>query len=313
MRRNVASQITQFPVVPGHEAVGTVSWVGKDVTKFKQGDKVGVGYLYDSCLNCSECKRGNEQFCCGGKSMHNGLPDFTCTCGGVSRWGHTAGVPEGSTVHGGFSTKLVVNQHFGIKLPSDIDLVKAAPLLCAGATMYDPIAANNVGKDTKIGIVGMGGLGSFGVKIAKAKGAHVTAITTSPEKEEMCKKIGADNVVWSKEQMSSPENARSLDIILDTVSAKHSADPNIQELLKFKGTYVVIGIPPEGLQVDSNFLVFGNAKPFTLTLTFLFRLGLPSVLPSLEANFGRFCRWQEPLWLSHWIREISRGVCEVLP
>eukprot|EP00960_Hanusia_phi_P039500 753915-Hanusia_phi.AAC.31 len=237
---------SQYPMVPGHELIGTVTAVGSKVTKFQVGDNIGVGCMVDSCMDCKYCKQNEEQYCNTGS---------TFTYGGVSKYGRCG--PAGKPTAGGYSDKMVVNEHFAVKVPKDISLEKAAPLLCAGITMYDPIVEHGVKAGTKIGIVGLGGLGMMGIKIAKAMGAEVTAISTSPNKEAGAKEMGATNFLLSSDADAMAKAAKSLDIILDTVSADHEVMPYIG-LLATKGTHVMIGLTTKPLSVAGSALLFGR-------------------------------------------------------
>lgn len=216
-----------YPCVPGHEIVGRVVAVGKDVKTFKTGDIAGVGCLVDSCRECRSCKEGLEQFC---------EPGPTWTYGSKDR--HTGGV-----TYGGYSTTIVVDQHFVVHIPASLVLASAAPLLCAGITTYSPLRHWKVGPGTRVGIVGLGGLGHMAVKIAHAMGAHVTLFTTSPGKEADAKRLGANQVVLSRDAAAMSQRANSLDFILDTVAASHDLNPYVV-CLDRESVMVVVGGPP---------------------------------------------------------------------
>ena len=218
---------TLYPCVPGHEIVGHVTAVGNEVTRFKIGDTVGVGCLVGSCQRCASCADGLEQYC------ENG---FVGTYNGK-----TADAP-GHTL-GGYSQRIVVDDRFvlAIRHPDD-QLAAVAPLLCAGITTYSPLRHWNVGPGKKVGIVGIGGLGHMGVKIAHAMGAHVVAFTTSEAKRQDALQLGADEVVVSRERKQMRAHAGSFDLILDTVAASHSLD-DYSALLKRDGTLVLVGVP----------------------------------------------------------------------
>jgi uncharacterized zinc-type alcohol dehydrogenase-like protein len=218
---------TLYPCVPGHEIVGHVTAVGNEVTRFKIGDTVGVGCLVGSCQRCASCADGLEQYC------ENG---FVGTYNGK-----TADAP-GHTL-GGYSQRIVVDDRFvlAIRHPDD-QLAAVAPLLCAGITTYSPLRHWNVGPGKKVGIVGIGGLGHMGVKIAHAMGAHVVAFTTSEAKRQDALQLGADEVVVSRERNQMRAHAGSFDLILDTVAASHSLD-DYSALLKRDGTLVLVGVP----------------------------------------------------------------------
>jgi len=218
---------TLYPCVPGHEIVGHVSAVGSDVAGFKVGDVVGVGCLVGSCKHCSACDDGLEQFC------ENG---FTGTYNGK-----TADAP-GHTL-GGYAQRIVVDQDFVLKIHHPVEqLAAVAPLLCAGITTYSPLRHWNAGPGKKVGIVGIGGLGHMGLKIAHAMGAHVVAFTTSESKREAAHALGADEVVISKDPAQMRAHAGSFDFILDTVAAPHVLDA-YTALLKRDGTLCLVGAP----------------------------------------------------------------------
>jgi alcohol dehydrogenase (NADP+) len=233
-------QGTTYPCVPGHEIVGRVVKVGKDVNKFKEGDTVGVGCMVDSCLTCANCKEDLEQFC----------PDTRFTYNSPDK--HLGGV-----TYGGYSESIVVDKAFVLKIPKHLDLAATAPLLCAGITTYSPMRHNNVSKGQKVGVVGLGGLGHMGVKLAKAFGAHVVVFTTSPNKIEDALRLGADEVVNSNNADEMKKHLNSFHFILDTVSAKHDINAYIV-LLKRDGNLTQVGIPTEPLSLNVGTLVFGR-------------------------------------------------------
>jgi alcohol dehydrogenase (NADP+) len=233
-------QGTNYPCVPGHEIVGRVVKVGKDVHKFKEGDTVGVGCMVDSCLTCVNCKEDLEQFCSATIWTYNS-PDK-----------HTGGI-----TYGGYSGSIVVDKAFVLKIPKHLDLAATAPLLCAGITTYSPMRHQNVTKGQKVGVVGLGGLGHMGVKIAKALGAHVVVFTTSSNKVEDAIRLGADEVVNSKNADEMQKQLKSFDFILDTVSAKHDINAYLL-LLKRDGNLTQVGVPAEPLSLNVGSLVFGR-------------------------------------------------------
>src|SRR6476620_3338479 len=230
-----------YPAVPGHEIVGRVSAVGSAVTKFKTGDLVGVGCLVDSDRTCPNCQEGLEQFC----------PGSVLTYGGPDKHG-TAPV-----TYGGYAETVVVDEHFVLKIPENLDPAGAAPLLCAGITTYSPLRHWNVGPGKKVGVVGLGGLGHMAVKFARAFGAHVVLFTTSPGKTEDAKRLGANEVVLSKDADEMLKHAASFNFILDTVSAQHDLNPYLS-LLKRDGTMTLVGAPPKPLPLSSFNLIFGR-------------------------------------------------------
>lgn len=217
---------TIFPVVPGHEIVGRVTATGNHTSKYKVGDLVGVGCLVDSCRSCPSCEEGLEQYC------ENG---FVGTYNGEDR-------ETGDITYGGYSTSITVTEDFVLKVPENLDLAGVAPLLCAGITTYSPLSHWKVGPGKKVGIVGLGGLGHMGVKIAHAMGAEVVLFTTSPSKVEDGKRLGADHVVISKDADQMAQHANSFDFILNTVAAQHDLNPFIA-LLKRDGNMTLVGVP----------------------------------------------------------------------
>ncbi|TVQ32505.1 MAG: NAD(P)-dependent alcohol dehydrogenase [Phycisphaeraceae bacterium] len=231
---------TSFPVVPGHEILGRVTRVGEAVTRFSPGDPAAVGCLVDSCRTCASCKADQEQFCLGGAVF---------TYNGEDK--HLGGM-----TYGGYSEKIVVDEAFTLKVPAGLDPAGAAPLLCAGITTYSPLRRWNAGPGKKVGIVGLGGLGHMGVKFARAFGAHTVLFTTSEGKVADGKRLGADEVVISKDEAQMEAHAGSFDMILDTVSADHDLNAYLN-LLKLDGSLVLVGAPPNPQPVS----VFGLFMP----------------------------------------------------
>ena len=219
---------TVYPVVPGHEIVGRVSRVGAEVTKFKAGDLAAVGCIVDSCRHCASCAEGLEQYC------ENGM---TGTYGGVEK-------ETGQPTRGGYSERIVVNEDYVLRVPEGLDPAAAAPLLCAGITTWSPLRHWKVGPGSKVGVVGLGGLGHMAVKLAHALGAHVVLFTTSPDKVADGHRLGADEVVISKDAEAVAKHASSFNLIIDTVSAPHSLDTFL-ELLARDGALVLVGAPGE--------------------------------------------------------------------
>lgn len=219
----------RFPAVPGHEIVGRVTAVGKDVTKFKTGQIVGVGCMVDSCRTCSSCNEGLEQYCESG---------FTGTYNGPAFGG-------GENTYGGYSSAIVVDEHFVLSINHDEkDLAGVAPLLCAGITTWSPLRHWKAGPGKKVGIVGIGGLGHMGIKLARALGAHVVAFTTSESKREDALELGAHEVVISRDEKQMAAHMGSFDFILNTVAASHNLDA-FTGLLKRDGTMTLVGAPSE--------------------------------------------------------------------
>ena len=231
---------TVYPCVPGHEIVGRVTKVGSSVTKFKAGDLAAVGCMVDSDRTCPECQLGLEQFC----------PNFTLTYNFPDK--HLGGV-----TFGGYSDSIVVDQRFVLHVPSNLNPAGAAPLLCAGITTYSPMRHWGVTKGKKVGIVGLGGLGHMGVKIAHALGAHVVVFTTSPKKKDDARRLGADEVVISKNADEMQKHAGSFDFILDAVSADHDINAYIN-LLRRDGNITLVGAPEKPLQVAAFGLIMGR-------------------------------------------------------
>lgn len=217
---------TIFPVVPGHEIVGRVSAIGSSVTGHQIGDLVGVGCMVDSCRSCPSCEDGLEQYC------ENG---YIGTFNGQDR-------QTGAVTYGGYSTSLVVDQDFVLRIPANLDPAGVAPLLCAGITTYSPLRQWDAGPGKKVGIVGLGGLGHMGVKLARAMGAHVVLFTTSPSKIEDAKRLGAHEVVISRNPERMAQHANSFDFILNTVAAQHDLNPFLN-LLRRDGTLILVGAP----------------------------------------------------------------------
>src|SRR5918994_2148144 len=237
--RNVwSAMLTIYPCVPGHEIVGRVTKVGSAVTKFKTGDLAAVGCLVDSDGNCQECQAGLEQFC----------PNMTLTY-------NSPDVHLGGVTYGGYSDSIAVKEHFVLNVPSNLNLAGAAPLLCAGITTYSPMRHWGVTKGKKVGVVGLGGLGHMAVKFAHALGAHVVVFTTSPNKKEDALRLGADDVVVSRDTEQMKKHASSFDFILDAVSAEHDINAYIQ-LLRRDGNITLVGAPPKPLAVAGFGLVF---------------------------------------------------------
>ncbi len=230
--------MTTYPVVPGHEILGRVAKVGAKVSKFKVGDLAAVGCLVDSCRTCPSCAKGMEQFCQNGS---------TFTYGGQDKF-------LGGPTHGGYSENIVVDEAFTLKVPANLDPARAAPLLCAGITTYSPLRHWKVSKGQKVGIVGLGGLGHMGVKFAHAMGAHTVLFTTSESKVADGKKLGASDVVISRNADQMAKHTGSFDFILDTVSADHDVGAYLN-LLKLDATMVMVGVPPKPLAVSAFSLI----------------------------------------------------------
>ncbi len=232
---------TIFPCVPGHEIVGRVTKVGGQVSKFKEGDFAAVGCMVDSCRVCPSCKAGLEQFC---------IETCTFTYNGKDR-------KTGEITCGGYSNHIVVDEAFVLRISKDANLAATAPLLCAGITTYSPLHHWKVGPGQKVGIVGLGGLGHMGVKIAAALGADVVLFTTSPGKTKDAIRLGAKDVVVSKNEDEMKRHVGSFNFILDTVSANHDINAYLN-LLKVDGTMTLVGVPEHPAPIAAPNLIFGR-------------------------------------------------------
>ena len=222
-----------FPMVPGHEIVGTVTAIGKKVTKFAISEKIGVGVFIDSCRTCVNCAKGLEQYCVEG---------MTGTYNTLERDGKTV-------AYGGYSNTFVIDEDYAVHVPSNLDMAGVAPLLCAGITLYSPLKHWGVKKDARVGVMGLGGLGHMGVKFAAAMGAHVTVFSHSPSKESDARTMGANEFVSTQDIELLTPLAKSFDLILNTVSVQLDINKYLN-LLKLDGTLVVIGLPGSPYQVN---------------------------------------------------------------
>ena len=232
-----------YPSVPGHEIVGRVVAVGSDVQKFKEGDMAGVGCFVDSCRHCHSCREGLEQYC------ENG---FVATYGGQAKDGS-------APTQGGYSNNIVVDEQYVLRVPLHMDLSRVAPLLCAGITTYSPIKEWKIGEGHKVGIVGLGGLGHMAVKIAAAKGADVTVLSTSPEKSKDAYELGAHDFANTRDKEVVKSMANSFDFIINTVSAPH--DYNMyMNMLKRDGTMILLGAPPAPAEIMAGNLLFKRRR-----------------------------------------------------
>lgn len=229
---------TVYPCVPGHEIVGRVVSVGGHVSKFKVGDLAAVGCMVDSCRQCDYCKEGLEQYCEEGNTGTYNSPDRHL----------------GTHTYGGYSESVVVDEAFVLRVPENLDPAATAPLLCAGITTYSPFKHWNVGPGQKVGVVGLGGLGHMAVKIAKAMGAEVIVYTTSPSKFEDARRLGADDVVLSKDEAQMERYTGKLHFVLDAVSAQHDINAYLS-LLRVDGSMVLIGAPEHPLPVAAFSLI----------------------------------------------------------
>jgi uncharacterized zinc-type alcohol dehydrogenase-like protein len=231
-----------FPMVPGHEIVGIVTAVGGAVERWRVGDRVGVGCMVDSCRQCAECRAGDEQFC----------EQVVWTYNSYERDGRTP-------TQGGYSSRITVDEAFVVRIPDGMPLERAAPLLCAGITTWSPLRHFGVGPGQRVGVVGLGGLGHMGVKLAKAMGAHVTVLSTTPRKRDDARGLGADAFVATSEAGAFEKHAQQLDFLLDTVSAQHDYNAYLK-LLGRDGTMVLVGLPEEPTPLEAAPLVMRRRK-----------------------------------------------------
>lgn len=234
-----------YPLVPGHEIAGVVAEVGPEVTKYKVGDRVGVGCMVNSCGKCENCLKGEEQYCLEGN---------VGTYASVDKYG------DGERTQGGYSTHIVVTENFVVRIPDGIELDEAAPLLCAGITLYSPLRHWGAGEGKKVAIVGLGGLGHMGVKLAHAMGAEVTVLSRTLSKKEDGLKLGADHYYATEDDETFETLASSFDLIINTVSAVIDLDRHLS-LLKLDGTMVNVGAPPEALDIHA-MTVIRNRRSF---------------------------------------------------
>jgi uncharacterized zinc-type alcohol dehydrogenase-like protein len=225
---------TKYPCVPGHEIVGRIVKVGTDVKGFKEGDLAGVGCMVDSCGKCESCRADLEQFCEAGAT-------FTYNSEDKHTHGHT---------YGGYSKSIVVDQDFVVRISDKLDLAATAPLLCAGITTYSPLRLWKVGQGKKVGVVGLGGLGHMALKFANAFGAEVVLFTTSPGKTEDAKRLGAHEVVLSKDEEEMKKHVKTFDFMIDTASAQHDLNAYLN-LLKRDGVLTLVGVPSEPVPVGA--------------------------------------------------------------
>lgn len=234
---------SMFPIVPGHEIIGVVKEVGSAVKKYKVGERVGVGCLVDSCRTCGSCKEGLENYCDNG---------FTGTYSGYEQ-------DRKTITYGGYSTGIVVDEDFVLRIPDNLDPAAAAPLLCAGITTYSPMKHVGVGKGDKIAILGLGGLGHMGVKLAASFGAEVSVLSRSPNKEEDAKRLGATHFILTTDEAAMTKYTEYFDYILDTVAAKHDINQAFS-LLKRQGTLMMVGAADQPLDLAVFSLIFKRRK-----------------------------------------------------
>lgn len=220
-----------YPIVPGHEIVGYVTAAGPSVTRFKVGDRAAVGVIVDSCRECENCKADEQQYCLKGSVETYNRRDYA-----------------GNVTYGGYSNNIVVDERYVHTVSAKLDFAAVAPLLCAGITTYSPLRHWKVGKNSKVGIIGLGGLGHMGLKFAHSFGAHIVQFTTSESKIEDAKRLGADEVVVTKDAAAVAKQAGTLDFILDCVSAPHDVDQYLK-MLRINGTLCLVGLPETSLSV----------------------------------------------------------------
>ena len=232
-----------YPVVPGHEIAGVVTEVGSEVTKYKVGDRVGVGCFVDSCRECAQCRAGEEQYCTN--------PGMVGTYNAIGR--------DGEPTQGGYSGAIVVDENYVLAIPDSLPPDAAAPLLCAGITLYSPLRHWNAGPGTRVAVIGLGGLGHMGVKLAHAMGAHVTVLSQSLKKMEDGLRLGADEYYATSNRETFEKLAGSFDLILNTVSANLPLGDYLQ-LLKLDGTLVELGMPEQPMKVPAGALIFGRRR-----------------------------------------------------
>lgn len=234
---------TSYPIIPGHEIVGRVTALGDAVSKHKIGDIVAVGCMVDSCKECDQCHKGEEQFCRTNRvGTYNGKDLIT-----------------GETTQGGYSKHIIVHEHFVLTVPKNLDIAKCAPILCAGITTYSPLRTWNVGPGSRVAVIGLGGLGHMGVKIAAAMGAHVTVISRSEDKKEEALSYGAEKYLVSKDPEAMAAAANSFDLILNTIPVKHDYTPYLP-LLDIDGTLVLVGQIGEMEESQTIPLLFGRRR-----------------------------------------------------
>ncbi len=232
-----------FPMVPGHEIVGRVKQVGKQVTRLKVGDTAGVGCFVDSCRECDPCRRGLEQFCEKGAA-----------------WTYNATEMDRTTpTYGGYSSQIVVAERYALKVPAGLDPARAAPLLCAGITTYSPLRQWNTKKGDRVGVVGLGGLGHMAVKLAASMGADVTMLSTSRSKEADARRLGAQAFESTRDEATFQKLAGRFDLLIDTISAPHDYNRYLG-MLRPQGAMVIVGIPPEPTPVSAWSLIGGNRR-----------------------------------------------------
>ena len=234
---------TQYPIVPGHEIVGRVVARGPAVTRFRDGDLVGVGCIVDSCRECPECRAGREMFCVKGVTWSFDSPERS---------------GKGRT-YGGYSTRMIVDENFVLRIPKGLDPAAAAPLLCAGITTYSPLRQFGCKAGDRVAVAGLGGLGHLAVKLAAAMGAEVTVLSTSRDKESDAARLGARHFVATKEPGALDAHRGAFDLVLDTVSAPHDLNRELP-LLRSRGTLVLVGLPPGEAALNVGALIHGNRR-----------------------------------------------------
>ena len=234
---------TQYPIIPGHEIIGRVLNVGSEVTKYKVGDNVAVGCLVDSCQECDQCDHGHEQYCRNGFTATYGYPDRI----------------DGTLTQGGYSKHIVVREEFVLRVPKGLELAKAAPILCAGITTYSPLRQWDIKEGSRVGVIGLGGLGHMAVKLAHAMGAHVTVMSRTPDKQKDAEALGADALLISTDAEAMKQAESSFELIIDTVPVEHDLNP-YTPLLDIDGTLVMVGQVGPIMAPTSVPMIFGRRR-----------------------------------------------------
>ncbi|TFJ83700.1 hypothetical protein NSK_004804 [Nannochloropsis salina CCMP1776] len=274
---------SKYPMVPGHEIVGLVEAVGTEAQKFKVGAKVGVGVFVDSCRACANCRQGDEQYCTGNGILNSAV--FT--------YNHT--LPDGTLVQGGYAQTVVVDEAYVLRIPDNLDLAAAAPLLCAGITVWSPFLHFGVRSHHTIGVVGLGGLGHMAVKFAVAMGCDVAVISHSPGKEALAKKLGAHHFIVISDEAAKSAHARTMDYIVDTVSAPHKLQDYLP-FLKTGATLCLVGIPTKPYELHAGDVlmqrlkvagsVIGGIRETQEMLDFCGRHGITSMIETVPAAYA---------------------------
>lgn len=232
-----------YPLIPGHEIIGRVTEVGESVSKYKVGDSVAVGCMVDSCQECDQCDHGEEQYCRHGMTPTYGAPDRI----------------DGQITQGGYSKNIVVREEFVLRMPEGLDMSKAAPILCAGITTYSPLRTWGIKEGSRVGVIGLGGLGHMAVKLAHAMGAHVTVMSRTPDKQKDAEELGADELLISTDEAAMEKAAASFELIIDTVPVEHDVNP-YTPLLDIDGTLVMVGQVGPIMKPTTVPMIFGRRR-----------------------------------------------------